>query len=84
MAIIRKLAKKKRRNRIIYQSEAVYYCHDATGNHYHNYAAFETYPKDYPWEDLPQKIIDLANSSPEELRTVEGTGYINYYPGTGS
>ena len=84
MAIIRKLAKKKRRNRIIYQSEAVYYCHDGTGNHYHDYAAFETYPKNYPWEDLPKKIIDLANSSPEKLRTVEGTGYINHYPGTGS
>tara|TARA_B100001093_G_C26860383_1_gene1029902 strand:+ start:17629 stop:18759 length:1131 start_codon:yes stop_codon:yes gene_type:complete len=84
MATIRKLAKKKRRNRIIYQSEAIYYCHDGTGNHYHDYAAFETYPNDYPWEDLPQKLIDLADSSPESLRTVEGTGYIKHYPGTGS
>jgi hypothetical protein len=84
MATIKKLAKKKHRNRVIYQSEAVYYCHDATGHHYHDYSAWETYPKDYPWEELPQSVIDLANSSPESLRTIDGTGHIVHHQGTGS
>ncbi|MBK27173.1 MAG: hypothetical protein CME70_24430 [Halobacteriovorax sp.] len=84
MATIKKLVKKKRRNRVIYQSEAIFYCHDATGHHYHDYSAWETYPKDYPWEDLPQKIKDLAESSPEALRTVGGTGYVRDFPGTGA
>jgi hypothetical protein len=84
MATIKKLVKKKRRNRVIYQSEAVFYCHDATGHHYHDYSAWETYPKDYPWEDLPQSLIDLSNSSPEALRTIDGTGYVRQYPGTGA